>query len=706
MNEVETLVDIYDGGELGYYEDYVSGELDDDGWSPMGGVNEYMRFWEEVEKAEEQVRQAIQSTYEWPDSSPCDSELWKEAEGMRRGSDGPLCLDAPDGPVDVVLLDIIKGTQMMVAELDAPDSGWEEPRDSVLDSLARLLRRTPAGSCVFLWLSTRARLEQVASHEQIGCELARLVYRRGIVILADPILGSDYEWCDPLLKHLSPAFCVPGERITLRLRRHPCLSPGPVCWKPKEPFATSGEMITCNLRDEVLNLRPWLKPSVASLLKKGPKYRSDIRRAFKSVPRTHSRRFNRAVSRIRSARSPASRRKVVGQAADLLLKTLAGGDFELSSFKKGELVTPILKKAREFARGTYEPDAPTKQLMPKHDGGYREIWAYNLVDRIILGAIYRRVEHRTRQFIRYSCAGGVVGKGPRWALQGILDYVNTASGELAYRVVDIEKCFDSVNHFVLARTLQKILPKFWVTRLISALGVNNEVGLPQGNPLSCLLLNLFLSLQLDRYVDHRVFYRRYIDDIVLIGEHRDVERGFGTLQGRLRRLKLHLNEAKTSPLRVGLPITYLGFDVHHDRVLAAPKTVERIAEAASRGITEEQIRGCEIYYSRFLHQDDWHSQIHAPLRNISNGRSLETENGDCTHAPPTGSDTQKCVPLQATGRRPSRGAPPCGPGAVSYDVYLPYWMKVHIRIRSENRNGILVPVLDKYGDYYEQGEIA
>ena len=695
MIEIEALVDTYDGGAVGDHRGYRSTDLPDDDFFPLQQVDEKKSTWETVEDVEEQVQEAMIVRPGRTTPSPYDPLLWKEVEGLQREPTRPLQLDAPDGPVDVVLMEAFEGTPLMVEALQNPDEGELHEHDRVLEDLVRMLRKASGGTHYFLWLSWRARRGQRLSQVNIGREIVSLIHRSAIVTLADPMLGDEYEILDPLLAFLKPTYCMGRDTL--------CRRTAPDCSESTDQQGRQHEMVTYWLRDEVLDVTPLLKPTVASLLRAGCKYQSDIRRAFKSVPKAHYRDFRRACSRMRSTRSARAEGKVVGQATDLLLKALTWDHLDSDPRPAGDPVPSILEKVQEFKRGTYEPDPPKQKFIRKHDGGYREIWAYNLVDRIILGALYRRIERRTRQFLRPSCAGGVVGKGARWAVQEVQDEVAASPPGVAHRVVDIEKCFDSVDHLELALALQKVLPSYWVTRLISALGVKSDVGLPQGNPLSCLLLNLFLSFQLDRYVDHQVFYMRYVDDIVIIGEPENVAWGYETIEARLRRLRMLLKASKTSAKGKALPVTYLGFDIHPDRVLASEKTVERIQAARAEEMREEQVKGCEIYYSQFLHQSDWHRQIHAPLRNISISRSLGTEDVDCPTSPSSGSDTMRCVPLQPRRRRPHLGAPPCGPGAVVYEYYSPNWRTFDIGLKSEEREGTLVPVVDENGDYIEEG---
>ena len=127
--------------------------------------------------------------------------------------------------------------------------------------------------------------------------------------------------------------------------------------------------------------------------------------------------------------------------------------------------------------------------------------------------------------------------------------------------VDLEKCFDRVNHDILMDRLAKRIADKRVLRLIRrylqagilAHGVHSErvEGTPQGGPLSPLLANVLANVLLDE-VDRELERRghkfvRYADDCnVYVRSQRAGERVLQCLRNCYARLALKVNEGKTA----------------------------------------------------------------------------------------------------------------------------------------------------------------
>lgn len=88
--------------------------------------------------------------------------------------------------------------------------------------------------------------------------------------------------------------------------------------------------------------------------------------------------------------------------------------------------------------------------------------------------------------------------------------------------IDLEKFFDRVNHDMLMHRVSKVIHDKRVLKLIRAylnsgimidgVVVTNEVGTPQGGPMSPLLSNIMLN-NLDKELERRgLAFVRYADD--------------------------------------------------------------------------------------------------------------------------------------------------------------------------------------------------
>ena len=123
-------------------------------------------------------------------------------------------------------------------------------------------------------------------------------------------------------------------------------------------------------------------------------------------------------------------------------------------------------------------------------------------------------------------------------------------------------------------------------------------GIPQGSPISAILSNLVM-LEADTAVAqaasiHGVYYRRYSDDILLIGADDDVAAVESVFKDVMRDLGLKVNDSKTkraifTPIGDGLlsasePLQYLGFVFDGRKVVVRPQTIAKYVQRMKRGV--------------------------------------------------------------------------------------------------------------------------
>ena len=137
------------------------------------------------------------------------------------------------------------------------------------------------------------------------------------------------------------------------------------------------------------------------------------------------------------------------------------------------------------------------------------------------------------------------------------------------------------------------------------------VGIPQGSPISAILSNLVM-LEADTAVataasKHGVYYRRYSDDILLIGADEGIAAVESVFKDAMRDLGLEVNNGKTNRLcfqRVGSgllecrdaiseppkpsSLQYLGFVFDGERVIVRPQTIAKFIQRMKRGVRSAQ----------------------------------------------------------------------------------------------------------------------
>jgi RNA-directed DNA polymerase len=175
--------------------------------------------------------------------------------------------------------------------------------------------------------------------------------------------------------------------------------------------------------------------------------------------------------------------------------------------------------------------------------------------------------------------------------------------------VDLEKCFDRINHDILMGRLARRIDDKRVLRLIRlylqvGVMVNGVVqeryeGTPQGGPLSPLLSNIVLD-ELDKELERRGHrFCRYADDCnVYVRSRRAAERVLWAVERFLaKRLKLRVNRGKSA---VAKPQerSFLGFSftsAEQPRIKLSTQTLRRLKARIklitrrSRGISLKQM---------------------------------------------------------------------------------------------------------------------
>ena len=219
-----------------------------------------------------------------------------------------------------------------------------------------------------------------------------------------------------------------------------------------------------------------------------------------------------------------------------------------------------LKKAwpelrEQLLSGTYEPQPVKRQLIPKADGGTRELGVPTVLDRFIQQALLQVLQPRIDPTFSEHSHGFRPGRSAHDAVCEAQKYIQ--EGHRWVVDVDLEKFFDRVNHDVLMGRLAKRVADKRMLRLIRrflAAGImadgvvmERQQGTPQGGPLSPLLANVLLD-EVDKELERRGHaFVRYADDCnVYVRSERAGERVMQALHGLYARLRLRINESKSA----------------------------------------------------------------------------------------------------------------------------------------------------------------
>ena len=266
----------------------------------------------------------------------------------------------------------------------------------------------------------------------------------------------------------------------------------------------------------------------------------------------------------------------------------------------GERITDL---HRRLVQGQYRAEPARRVWIPKGDGGQRPLAILVLEDKIvqravamILEAIYEPYFYDfSFGFRRYFSAHGAVIYLRQQCLKLGINWIIDA---------DIRKFFDTISWEQLRTLLQKRMNDGAILRLIGMwlhVGVmeegqvvNQEVGTPQGAPVSPILANIFLHVVLDEWFQNEVrprmggncFLARYADDFVMgFSMKRDAERVFKVLPQRFERYGLSIHPEKSRMVQFSRPywkhgkgpgsFAFLGFTHYWAKTLKGGWTIKR-----------------------------------------------------------------------------------------------------------------------------------
>jgi RNA-directed DNA polymerase len=258
---------------------------------------------------------------------------------------------------------------------------------------------------------------------------------------------------------------------------------------------------------------------------------------------------------------------------------------------------------RRLVARQYRAQPARRVWIPKSDGGQRGLAILVLEDKIVQRAVAMLLE---AIYEPHFC-GFSYGFRRNHSAHGALIYLRQQCLERGINWIidaDIQKFFDTISWEQLRGILQKRVNDGGILRLIgmwlhvgvleAGQVVNQEVGTPQGAPISPILANIFLHTVLDEWFQSQVrprmggncFLVRFADDFVMgFSLKGDAQRVYEVLPKRFERFGLRIHPDKSRLVQFSRPywkrgkgpdsFAFLGFTHHWAKTLQGGWTIKR-----------------------------------------------------------------------------------------------------------------------------------
>ena len=270
-------------------------------------------------------------------------------------------------------------------------------------------------------------------------------------------------------------------------------------------------------------------------------------------------------------------------------KGAPGVDGETVEYFQSLLGDKINEIHGELKEGIYKPSPVRRTYIEKDDGTQRPLGIPTVKDRVVQQAVRNIIEpifepnfHPSSYGYRPNCScQKAVAKAERFLNKWELEYVVD---------MDLSKCFDTLNHELIIKSVNEKISDGKVLRLIRTFlesgiledGAFEEtpIGSPQGGVISPLLMNIYMDKFDKKMMERGIRIVRYADDILVFAKSESEAGRYRTLATNIlqNELKLTVNSKKTHITNVYKGVPYLGFIIKRNYISIHPKRIKKFKD--------------------------------------------------------------------------------------------------------------------------------
>lgn len=252
---------------------------------------------------------------------------------------------------------------------------------------------------------------------------------------------------------------------------------------------------------------------------------------------------------------------------------------------------------RKIENNTYEFSFYKQKLLVKSINKTREISIPTLRDKLVIKYFYNHVSEKFDDVVKNILTAQQTIKKVEEAKDNFDSYIK----------VDIQNFFPTINHEILINKLKSRIDDEVILNLItkaitqSTVDVNtpfkkrkkydNKMGVPQGLSISGLLAEIYMSDLTEKYTNNKnIKFFRYVDDVLIFCNKKDIEEIKSSLKSDFEQLKLQIHDFEPESHKSSFGIIeekfeFLGYRFENEVISVRDASVQKMYSNISRLFT-------------------------------------------------------------------------------------------------------------------------